>query len=223
MIGIGLFNIVAAWIGQYLGHWVTIGSVLLGGILVAVSLSILYNPGAYAMFDELMVTYYFATMIFIALTPIFYLTFRFSVKSWLRRKRISQSKIKHMMKGKKNFWWYEALHEEVDMELVYRANKLLTILYPINLVLALSLGWIRCMAPVITGLYVIVSILTAGMSLFSSVQSNIDAYGIPFVLIRRNENGGFTSLLSDLAMAVFPLLAGYAHVLAMLDALKISR
>lgn len=223
IIGIGLFNIVAAWIGQYLGHWVTAGCFFLGGVFVSVSLVIIYSPDIYALFDELMVSYYFATMLFIALPPIFYLLFRSAVGSWLRRKRISRSMIKKLKKGKKNFWWYEALHEEVNLGLIYHANKLITILYPINLVLALTLGWLRFMTPVITGLYTIISILSAGMSLFSSVQNNIEAYGTPIVVLRRTENHGFTSSLFDLGTAVFPLLAGYAHILIMLDALKIPR
>lgn len=39
--GIGLFNLVAAWMHQYLGHWFTLGCLLLGGILMAVSWGIL--------------------------------------------------------------------------------------------------------------------------------------------------------------------------------------
>lgn len=223
IIGVGLFNIVAAWIGQYLGHWVTVGCFLLGGAFVSISLVILYNPDVYALFDELMVAYYFTTMLFIALPPIFYLFFRLAVESWLRRKRISKNRIKNLKKGKKNFWWYEALHEEVNLGLIYYANKLVTILYPINLVLALTLGWLRFMTPVITGLYVIISVLSAGMSLFASFQNNIEEYGTPIVILRRTKNQGFTSSLFDLAMAAFPLLAGYAHLLAMLDALQIPR
>lgn len=223
IIGIGLFNIVAAWIGQYLGHWVTAGCFLLGGAFVSISLVIIYNPDVYALFDELMVTYYFSTMLFIALPPIFYLLFRFAVESWLRKKNISKSRIKKLKKGKKNFWWYEALHEEVDLGLIYHANKLFTILYPIDLALALTLGWLRFMTPVITGIYVIISVLSAGMSLFSSAQNNIEAYGKPVVVLRRTKNHGFTSSLFDLAIAAFPLLAGYAHILVMLDALKIPR
>lgn len=223
IIGIGLFNIVAAWIGQYLGHWVTVGCFLLGGGFVSISLVIIYNPDVYALFDELMVTYYFATMLFIALPPIFYLLFRLAIESWLRKKHISKNRIKKLKKGKKNFWWYEALHEEVNLGLIYHANKLITILYPIDFALALTLGWLRFMTPVITGFYVIISVLSAGMSLFSSAQNNMETYGTPIVVLRRTKNHGFTSSLFDLGMAAFPLLAGYAHILVMLDALRIPR
>ena len=223
IIGIGLFNIVAAWIGQYLGHWVTIGCFSLGCALVSISLVIMYHPDVYALFDEQMVTYYFVTILLFALPPIFYLFFRSGVGSWLKRKRISRNRIQKLKKGKKNFWWYEALHEEINLGLIYHANKLITILYPIVLVLALTLGWLRFMAPLITSLYVIICVLSVGMALFYSVQNNIEAYGTPIVVLRRTENHGFTSSLFDLAMAAFPLLAGYAHVLLTLDALNIPR
>ena len=41
IIGIGLFNFVAIIIKQYLGHWISLLSFLIGGIMVAVSLRFL--------------------------------------------------------------------------------------------------------------------------------------------------------------------------------------
>ena len=41
IMGIGLFNFVAIIIDQYLGHWVSILSFLLGGALVALSLHLM--------------------------------------------------------------------------------------------------------------------------------------------------------------------------------------
>ena len=38
IVGIGLFNIVAIAVRQYLGHIVTIGCFLLGGVMIGVSL-----------------------------------------------------------------------------------------------------------------------------------------------------------------------------------------
>lgn len=34
-VGTGLFNIVAAWMHQYLGHWFTLGCLLVGGLMMA--------------------------------------------------------------------------------------------------------------------------------------------------------------------------------------------
>ncbi len=42
-VGIGLFNIVAAWIHQYLGHFLTFICIFGGGAITALSLFLLYN------------------------------------------------------------------------------------------------------------------------------------------------------------------------------------
>lgn len=223
IIGIGLFNIVAAWIGQYLGHKVTIGCFLVGGILVLISCVIMYIPEVYALFDEQIVSYYFFTMLFLALPPVFYLPFRLAVDSWLRRKRIGKNRIKKLKKGMMNFWWYEALHKECNLGLIYHLNRLVTIVYVFDLILALTLGWLRFMVPVVSGLYGVVSILMSVLSLFSSVQENMDSYGTPVVILRRTRNHGYTSSLLDMARAAFPLMAGYASILMMLDVMGIPR
>ena len=223
IIGIGLFNIVAAWLDQYLGHKVTIGCFLVGGILVLISCVIMYIPEVYALFDEQIVSYYFFTMLFLALPPVFYLPFRLAVDSWLRRKRIDKNRIKKLKKGMMNFWWYEALHKECNLGLIYHLNKLVTIVYVFDLVLALTLGWIRFMVPVVSGMYAVVSILMSILSLFSSVQENMDAYGTPIVILRQTRNRGYTSSLLDIAIAAFPLMAGYASILMMLDVMGIPR
>jgi len=42
VLGVGLFNIVAAWLHQYLGHAVTVSCLLTGAAMVAVSCLIMY-------------------------------------------------------------------------------------------------------------------------------------------------------------------------------------
>lgn len=215
IIGIGIFNLVAAWIGQYLGHWVTLGCFLLGGLLVAISCVIIYIPDIYALFDEEMVSYYFMSMLFLALPPIFYMMFRFAIGSWLRRKKISKSRIKKLKKGKKNYWWYEAIHEQYDMGLLYHLNRFLTVSYPITLGMSILLGWLRAMAPFISGLYALMSLTVAVMNLFSSVQNNLDEYGVPVVILRQAKSKRIDSIIFDLAIAAFPLSAAYAHIVMM--------
>lgn len=215
IIGIGIFNIVAAWIGQYLGHWVTLGCFLLGGLLVAISCFIIYTPDIYALFDEEMVSFYFMSMLFLALPPIFYMMFRFAIESWLRRKKVSKSRIKKLKTGKRNYWWYEAIHEQYDMGLLYHLNKFLTVSYPITLGISILLGWVRAMAPFISGLYALISITVAAMALFASVQNNLDEYGVPVVILRQSKNKRIDSIIFDLAAAAFPLSAAYAHIVMM--------
>ena len=221
IIGIGLFNIVAAWINQYLGHWVTIGCIGIGSILVAISLIIIYLPGLYNKFEEQLVTYYFISIILLLVPPLFYVRFRLYVKSYLTRKHVNKKTGKRLMKGKRNFWWYEAIHNEVNLGMLYYLNKIITILYPVNLLLSLCLGWIRVVTPIVSGLYAIISVLTAAMSIFSSVQHNLETYGRPIVILRISKQNGTESLIFDLTAAAFPLTAAYAHLLIMQDVLKI--
>lgn len=217
IIGIGIFNIVAAWIGQYLGHWVTFGCFLLGGLLVAISCVILYTPDIYTLFDEEIVGYYFMSLLFLALPPIFYLMFRLSINSWLRRKKVSKSSIKKLKKGKKNYWWYEAIHAQYGMGMLYYLNKFLTIFYPIVLGISILLGWLRPVAPLISGLYALISLIAAVMSFFTSIQNNLDEYGVPIVILRQSKSKRIDSIILDLAIAAFPLSAAYAHILVMVE------
>ena len=223
IMGIGLFNIVAAWINQYLGHWVTIGCLLVGGILAAIGLAIIYNPDIYALFDERMTSYFFFSLIFAAVPPIYYAIFRFTLEEWLRSKRISHTKIKKLKKGKKNYWWYEALHKQYNLGLIYYVNKWFTVLYVAHLALLFGFGWFRFASPVIAILYAIVCLLAAGMSLFSSAQNNVEEFGTPIVIFRIRENKGWASSLLDLGVAAFPLMAGYAQIKVLLELLANSQ
>lgn len=217
LIGIGIFNIVAAFIGQYLGHAVTGGCFVSGGILVAISFIIIYVPDIYALIDEAMVTYYFTSLLFLALPLIFYILFRFAIDSWLRRKGIGKSEIKKLKKGTRNYWWYDAIHKRHNMGMLYHLNKFLTVVYLITLCLLILFGWIRILAPIISGLYAIISLLAATMSLFTSVQDHLDEYGVPLVVLRRSKTKRIDSIFFDIAFAAFPLLVAYAHIKMMIE------
>lgn len=217
IIGIGFFNIAAAWIDQYLGHWLTISAFFGGSLLVAISCTVLYVPDIYSLFDEELTDCYFLTLLLLCLPPIFYFIFRVSLESWLRRKGASRSKIKKLMKGKRNFWWYEEIHSMYDLGLLYLLNKLVTVAYPVALVLALFLGWLRAVIPIICGLHILVALAMAVMNFFSGVQDNMEEYGTPIVLLRRNSQKGIDSVVFHLWMAIFPLASAYAHLKMVLD------
>ena len=166
-----------------------------------------------------MVKYYLLSILLCLLPPIYYPFFRQAVKSRFIRKSTNQKHIKTLMKGFRNFWWYEVVHAEFPLGMIYHANKLFVIMYPSVLFLALIFGWLRFAVPIISVLYGCICILTAGMSLFSSLEINIATYGKPFVLLKKTQNNGYTSSILDFATASFPLLAGYAHILMMLSVL----
>lgn len=214
VIGIGLFNLVAAFLGQYLGHWVTIGGLIGGGLIVFASCLLIFNKTLYDLFDQDMVSFYFLSLLFLALPPIFYVVFRFSVDTWLRKsKRISKNRMKKLKIGKRNFWWYEGIHREVGIGLLYPVNKIFTICYVSALSCTLLGGMIRVFSVVI-GFFSIVSYLMLMIMIaFSRIQENLDFHGVPIVLFAKSRNNGLDSVLLDLAMVGFVGEMGYAHLM----------
>ncbi len=164
--------------------------------------------------------FYFVTLLFLLVPPIFYVVFRYSVESRLRSRRISKTRIRKLKKGKRNFWWYESLHKELNLGWLYFLNKFFTVVYLLTLILSVTLGWCRFMAPVIAVLYALVSLAVGVMTLFSSVQGNMENYGTPIVLLRRTENRGFTSSVLDLMIAGFPLWVSYAHIIGTIEVMQ---
>ncbi len=164
-----------------------------------------------------MAKYYLTSILLCLLPPFYYFLFRQAVKSRLIRKSTNQKHFRTLLKGSRNFWWYEAVHAEFPLGMIYHANKLFVIMYPSVLFLTLILGWLRFAVPLISVLYGCISVLTAGMSLFSSLETNISTYGKPFVLLKKTPNNGYTSSILDFATASFPLLVGCAHILMTLN------
>lgn len=168
-----------------------------------------------------MIRYWLFSVLFGLLAPFYYFWFRVTVKMWLRGKGLKEKRLKALTKGHRNFWWYEKVNEEVPLGFIYLLNKLFTILYAVFFALAVTLGYFRFMVPVISGLYALVSVIIAVMSVFSSLQGNICAYQKPFVLLRRTINNGYTSSVLDFCTAAIPLLTGCAHLLMTLNTLGV--
>ena len=159
--------------------------------------------------------FYFITLLFLTLPAIFYLWFRLSVDSWLRKeKRVSKSKLKKLKTGKRNYWWYEAVHAEVNMGILYLVNKLFTICWICAFGLTLLTGMIRVMSIVIGIFCTATYILAIIMLVFSTVQSNLDEFGVPFVLFaRRRTTKRIHSSLFDLLMVGFFTAILYVHLM----------
>ena len=166
-----------------------------------------------------MLAYYFQTLLFLALFAIVYaLLFRGGVQTWLRLKKgISKTHIRKLKKGAKNFWWYQALHAETGMGLLYPLNKGFTLVYVLALGLSLVLGWWRPASVVLCGLMFLLGIFSAIMIGFALIWSNIEEHGRPIVLLAQRKNKGFDSVIFDVAAVLFCLLVGYAHILLTAD------
>lgn len=218
IIGIGLFNIVAAWLGQYLGHMVTFVCLLGGGSLVAISSLLLFNKTLYNLFDQEVVSFCFVSLLFLMMPAIYYVLFRASVRNWLMiSKRMSKSKIKKSTIGKRNYWWYEQIHRENDIGGIYYLNRIFTVLYPLTFIFTLLTGLIRVMSIPICIMSIVTYLLMVIMCIFSKVQNNIENHGRVIVLYARNSNDLIDSVVFDIFEIIWCLLIAYCHLKITLD------
>ena len=217
VFGIGLYNIAAAWMEQYLGHLLTMLSFTVGAAMVAASLLPLFDVEFSALFDKRMVSFYFLYLLLLCLPPLYYALFRGAADIWLRQKRISKTMIRKLKKGKANFWWYQALHEKYGLGAIYFINRVFTVLYPTALLLHLIFGWIKIISVPTFFLSALCNLLASFMFMFSGCQFHKDAFGRPFVLLARLPGGKYQSTLFDLFTAAVPLAVAYVQLKILAD------
>jgi len=213
VIGIGLFNIVAALLHQYLGHKLTVGCIVGGGSLVAFSWYMAKHPYLY---DENVISFYLFSLLLLIIPTLFYVMFRFSVDFWLRNaKGFSHTHIEKMKKGLRNYWLYERLQIEEGLGAVYYFNKIFVYLYVATLALTLCTGYLKIMSYVLCPMHVMLYITTAVITVFSNIQNNIEAFGKPVVLFRtkKGDRVEISSVLFDIIIVGFILVVGYINIM----------
>jgi hypothetical protein len=167
---------------------------------------------------EAMLAYYFLTLLFFVCLGVMYLLFRYGVQTWLQlKKQLSETRIRKLKKGKKNFWWYQALHDEVGMGLLYPLNKGFTLVYALALGLSLVLGWWKPASVVLCGLMILLCLSAGVMVAFTLIWVNIEEHGRPIVFLAQRKNQGLDSVIIDVAAVLFCLIMGYAHILLTAD------
>lgn len=159
--------------------------------------------------------YYFLTLIFLLVLAILYGMFRGGVQNWLRvGKKISKTHINRLKKGKKNYWWYDALHKEQNLGILYPLNIGFTLVYLLAFALSVTLAWYRPVSWVLCGLMTVLCVLSAVMSAFAQYWYNKELYGKWFVLFTKNPRSrGYDSFLFDLVGILFPIAMAYAYML----------
>ena len=214
-IGVGLFNLVAAFLHQYLGHKLTFISFATGGALVAFSLFMIYNPNLY---NAELSTYSLMSLFLLVLPAIIYPFFRMSVGEWIRtERRVSNTRYKKLLEGKRNFWLYEALHAELDIGAIYHLNRVFIILFLAIVVLTPTFGFaLEESTLVLCPLNIALYALTVIMFIFSNIRDKINEHGKPFVFLAKNSNNRWDSSILD--GAILLLFLGCAYVNLMLAA-----
>ena len=212
VIGVGLFNIVAAFIHQYLGHALTAICFLGGGGIVAFSVVMMVNPHLYD--NDVMFYYFISLLLLFVCALVFYPLFRISVDYWLKNtKKLKAPAINKSKKSFKDYLWYERLHKTSNLGSIYYLNKIFTIVFLATFALTLLTGYIKVMSIVLCPLQIIVYILMAIMVLFSNIQRNLKYHKQAFVLIDRSSNGGVDSIFIDVMMVLVVLILAYVNVL----------
>ena len=141
ILGLGLVNIVGLLDEMYLGHIVTVISLLLGTLLVTASSIIIYVPQNYSQINEEYVTFYFVIWTMLVLSVIYYGFFRGAVRLYLQERGLSKTAIKKAKEGKRNYWWYEELNQQIGLSWIYYVNKAYTLLFLFTVAFQMCLGW----------------------------------------------------------------------------------
>ena len=128
--------------------------------------------------------YIYTLIIYLVIFPIAYYCFRDIVhQNLLKRRRIRKRDIRKSKKGIKNFWWYEDLHRQYDLDILYRINKIITVYYPLTFALFIMLGWITEFKILIAILYISVYIIYSVSAFICCTLYNKINYGKAFVLL----------------------------------------
>ena len=220
VMGIGMFNIVAAFIHQYLGHMLTLITFAVGGAAIGFSIFMTENQQLY---NPTVSMHYFISLLLLVFNAIIYIGFRYNVGDWLERTRkIKSSQFSRMTKGWKNYWWYKRLHEECGLGAVYYLNKIFTLLFALTLTATSILGLIKYMTLITGPMNILLNVVTAVMSLVSCVMENKEKYGVPFVLLRKRSTRGYDSVIIDLGIVVLLLFLAYVNATMLADIWGIS-
>ena len=222
IIGVGLFNIVSAFVQMYLGHTVTIVCLLLGGAIVAASMFLMFHPMGLNIFDERAAVHVFFSFLVLTFCVGYYFFFRDGFSTWLKRKKdLSMTRQDKLKKGFFNYLWYLAIQKEIGWVWLFPLNFVFTVSCAGALVLTVLSFVFHRLAVWNCLLLTISFIVSAVMYMFYRVQENLEKYNTPIVLYRADSERGFsrrtpvTSIVYDLgfiATAAFLLYVNYSIV-----------
>ncbi|MBP3412710.1 MAG: hypothetical protein J6K89_05560 [Oscillospiraceae bacterium] len=109
--------------------------------------------------------------------------FRCGANDYFRLCKMSKSYIRKKKKGFRNFWFYEAIHKERSLGILYPVNALYLLSSAVFSVLALSLGYVKGLQPMLFILSVLLCTVQIPASILASVYSTMEEFGRPFVLL----------------------------------------
>lgn len=122
--------------------------------------------------QEEMVAFYFLVWCFLLYLCIIYPFMRMAIKRALRQRQISKTTIKRCLTGYKNFWWYEKLHKEHNLGIVYQINKVYVTIMAVSIVLHCFLGWWPAFSPIITVCVCLACLSASALGVIGAMQDH---------------------------------------------------
>ena len=149
-LGVSLVSFAGQINDMYFGHIITFGLLGVGAVLLFPSVIILYTPSLYAKFDEQYVTQYVIVWAALIVSAIWYMFFRMQMSTKLRSMGLSHTRLKKLLSGEKNYWWYYAVNQEIKLGWLYYFNKFFTVIFVAVFGIQFLLGWAKIMCLVTT-------------------------------------------------------------------------
>lgn len=153
------------------------------------------------------------SVFFVLLFVLSYFGFRDAITLFLRSQKVSKTNIKKSLKGKKNYWFLQELHEKFDLGSLYTMNKVF-LLFCIVTIASVLLAWLTdFLYFVFCCTYMVAAIGSMSCLVFSITQNNKKLYGKSFVLVRKKEHGPgwFHTIAGDAFSIIFPLQLSFVN------------
>ncbi len=140
-------------------------------LLIGISLTFALIPEIYSRINESVLSFYAFGILALITMALFYAYSRSGIDKGFRLKGLSNSAVKKMKKGAKNYWWYEAFNREYGMGILYHCNKYFTIGFIICTALHMILGWCFPFVWVSTAMFWVMGLTLSILTIYSSVVS----------------------------------------------------
>ena len=139
-----------------------------------------------------------------------YISFRFSVDSYLRVNKNSKTFIKKSKKGFLNYWIYKRINDEIGLNYVFCLNIILLILTALYFCVTICFGWIELLYMPIAICNAMLCAVQIPTIFFSDIYWNLECYKKKFVILRKNKSGGgfrssFYAIIEAIGLLVFAI------------------
>ena len=143
--------------------------------------------------------FYFLNIVIVLYNLLLYAIFRSGIYDYLRLSKMSKTNIKQSCRGFKNYWLYQASNIKTPLGILYNLNCIFLVSTTTFSVLALLLGYIKAVQPILFTLSILLCIVEIPTTGLASAYSTKAEFGKRFVfLAKRKDTGKFCSSVVDM-------------------------